>query len=36
MFDEKLGYDAASPESIEEYASKLEDKTFIEVIGKER
>ena len=27
MFDENLGYDPASPDSIEKYAKKLEDKT---------
>lgn len=33
MFDEKLGYDPASPESIERFAVKLENKTFLEVIA---
>lgn len=33
MFDEKLGYDPASPESIESYALQLEDKTFMEVVA---
>jgi len=32
MYDEKLGYDPASPESIEEYAKRLEDSTFMEVL----
>lgn len=32
MFDEKLGYDPASVESIEQYALKLENKTFLEVV----
>lgn len=33
MFDEKLGYDPASPESIESYALQLEDKTFMEIVA---
>lgn len=33
MFDKNLGYDPASPESIERYAFKLKDKTFMEVIS---
>ncbi|PHU41343.1 hypothetical protein CSX00_01355 [Pseudobutyrivibrio ruminis] len=32
MYDENLGYDPASPDSIEEYAKDLEDKTFLEVM----
>ena len=32
MFDAKLGYDPASPESIESYAIRLEDKTFMDVV----
>ncbi len=32
MFDENLGYDPASPDSIEKYAKDLEDKTFLEVM----
>lgn len=36
MFDEKLGYDPASPDSIKEYASKLEDRTFVEIIQQKR
>ena len=32
MYNENLGYDPASPDSIEEYAKKLENNTFIEVI----
>lgn len=33
MFNEELGYDPASPESIESYALQLEDKTFMEIIA---
>lgn len=33
MFDEKLGYDPASQESIESYALQLEDKTFMEIVA---
>lgn len=36
MFNEKLGYDPTSPESIEQYAVKLENKTFIEVVKEKR
>ncbi len=32
MFNEKLGYDPASVESIEQYAVKLENKTFLDVV----
>ena len=32
MFDEKLGYDPTNPESIENYAIQLTDKTFMDVI----
>lgn len=32
MFDAKLGYDPASPESIEQYAIQLKDKTFMDVV----
>lgn len=32
MFNEKLGYDPASVESIEQYAAKLENKTFLDVV----
>jgi len=32
VFDEKLGYDSANPESIEQYAIKLKDKTFWDVV----
>lgn len=32
MFDEKLGYDPANPESIESYAIQLKDKTFMEIV----
>lgn len=33
MFDEKIGYDPASPESIESYALQLKDKTFMEIVA---
>lgn len=33
MFDKNLGYDPASPESIESYAVQLENKTFLEVVS---
>ena len=33
MFNEELGYNPASPESIESYALQLEDKTFMEIIA---
>ncbi len=33
MFNEELGYDPASPESIESYAVQLENKTFLEVVS---
>lgn len=33
MFNEELGYDPASPESIESYALQLEDKTFMEIVA---
>ena len=33
MFDKNLGYDPTSPESIEEYAVQLENKTFLQVIN---
>lgn len=33
MFDEQLGYDPASPESIERYAVQLENKTFLDVVS---
>ena len=33
MFNKELGYDPASPESIESYALQLEDKTFMEIIA---
>ena len=33
MFDSKLGYDPASPASIESYAIQLKDKTFWEVVA---
>lgn len=33
MFDKNLGYDPASPESIESYALYLENKTFLEVVS---
>ena len=36
MYNEKLGYDPASPESIEEFAIKLKNKTFIEVVKEKR
>ncbi len=36
MFDEKLGYDPASPESIEHYAVQLENKTFQDVVFEKR
>lgn len=32
MFDAKLGYDPANPESIEQYAIQLKDKTFMDVV----
>ena len=32
MFDAKLGYDPASPKSIEQYAIQLKDKTFMDVV----
>lgn len=32
MYDVKKGYDPAKPESIEEYALKLQGKTFFNVI----
>lgn len=32
VFDEKLGYDPTNPESIENYAIQLTDKTFMDVI----
>lgn len=32
MFDEKLGYDPASPESIERYAIQLKEKSFMDVV----
>lgn len=33
MYNEKLGYDPASPESIEKFAVQLENKTFYEVVS---
>jgi len=33
VFDDKLGYDPASPQSIESYAVQLENKTFLEVVS---
>lgn len=33
MFDKNLGYDPASPESIERYAVQLKNKTFLEVVS---
>ena len=33
MFNKELGYDPASPESIESYALQLEDKIFMEIIA---
>ena len=32
MFNEELGYDPSSPESIESYALQLEDKTLMEIV----
>ena len=32
MFDAKLGYDPASPKSIELYAIQLKEKTIIDVV----
>lgn len=32
VFNERLGYDPAVPESIESYAIQLQDKTFMDVI----
>ena len=32
MFDVNLGYDPASPESIERYAVQLENKTFLDIV----
>ena len=32
MFDAKLGYDPTNPESIEQYAIQLKDKTFMDVV----
>ena len=36
MFDSKLGYDPASPESIVRYAAQLENKSFQEVVLEKR
>lgn len=33
MFNKNLGYDPASPESIERYAVQLENKTFLEILS---
>lgn len=33
MYDKQLGYDPASPESIERYAIQLENKTFLDVVS---
>lgn len=33
MFDKNLGYDPASPESIERFAVQLENKTFLDVVS---
>ncbi len=33
MFEKNLGYDPASPESIENYAIQLKNKTFLEVVS---
>ena len=33
MFDKNLGYDPASPQSIESYAIQLENKTFLDVVS---
>ena len=33
MFDEQLGYDPASPESIERYAVQMENKTFLDIVS---
>lgn len=33
MFDENLGYDPASPQSIESYAVQLENKTFMDIVS---
>lgn len=33
MFDENLGYNPASPESIERFAAKLENRTFLDVVS---
>ena len=33
MFNKELGYNPASPESIESYALQLEDKTFMQIIA---
>ena len=32
MYNDKLGYDPASPQNIEAFALKLEDKTFRDVL----
>ena len=32
MFDAKLGYDPANPESITDYAARLEEKTFLDIV----
>ena len=32
MFDEQLGYDPASPKSIENYAIQLKDRTFMDIV----
>lgn len=32
MYNDKLGYDPGNPESIEQYAVKLESKTFLEIV----
>lgn len=33
MYDENLGYDPTNPESIERYAVKLENKTFLDIVS---
>ena len=32
MFDNKLGYDPADPTSIADYAARLEEKTFLDIV----